>query len=55
LKLAGLSGNDRVAEFVAIDAGVPYRDRKLTDQEYGHLLQLLRSGFAVTRPDSHSE
>ena len=54
-ELAGLSGNERVAEFVAIYAGALYRDRKLTDAEYGHLRKLLRSGFAVTRSDSLSE
>jgi len=44
-ELAWLADDGRVREFVDIYAAAIYRDRKLTDEEYGHLRRLLRAGF----------
>lgn len=39
------TGNDRVREFVGIYAGAVYRDRRLSDNDYLRLQQILREGF----------
>lgn len=44
-ELADLTGNHRVRLFADTYAGAVYRDRKLTDDEYGRLLQIIRNGF----------
>jgi hypothetical protein len=44
-ELAALSGNPRVRLFADTYAGVVYRDRRLTDDEFGRLRRLVREGF----------
>lgn len=44
-EMAGESGNENMLAFVRIYAGAIYRDRKLTDEEYRQLKQILREGF----------
>lgn len=48
LELAALVDDERVREFVTVYAAALYRDRRLTEGEYGRLRHLLRSGFAGT-------
>ena len=44
-ELAGQTGNSAVREFVEVYAGAAYRDRRLNDNEWIRLRQLLREGF----------
>jgi transglutaminase-like putative cysteine protease len=44
-ELADRTGSSRVRLFVDTYAGVVYRDRQLTDDEYVRLRQMIRSGF----------
>jgi hypothetical protein len=41
-EIAAASGSSHVSDFVAIYAGVIYRDRRLTDEEYRRLKQILQ-------------
>ena len=41
-ELSAMVGNAHVADFVAIYAGAIYRDRRLTDKEYGRLREIVR-------------
>jgi hypothetical protein len=42
-EIASATGNNFIADFASIYAGAVYRDRRLSDEEYIHLKQLLRS------------
>jgi hypothetical protein len=44
-EIAEESGNEKMSEFVNIYTGAVYRDRRLTDEEYRALRQILRGGF----------
>jgi len=44
-ELADLTGSARVRLFADIYAGVVYRDRRLSDDEYRRLRELIRNGF----------
>jgi hypothetical protein len=44
-ELAASSGNGRVRAFVDIYAGAVYRERRLSDDEYGELKRMLRERF----------
>lgn len=44
-EIADRAANDRVREFAGIYAGAVYRDRRLSDDEYRRLQQILRVGF----------
>ncbi len=44
-ELADRTGNPGVRSFADIYAGAVYRDRRLTDEEYGRLRQMVRAGF----------
>ncbi|MSN24299.1 MAG: DUF3488 domain-containing protein [Geobacter sp.] len=44
-EIAERADNQRVSEFSGIYAGALYRDRRLTDDEYRRLQQILREGF----------
>lgn len=45
-EIAEKSGSEKMKEFVNIYAGAVYRDRRLTDEEYRVLREILRGGFA---------
>lgn len=49
-EIAQESGNEKVMEFVTIYAGAVYRDKRLTDDEYRLLRQILRDGFGKSPP-----
>lgn len=42
-EIASQAGNSHVSQFVTIYAGAVYHDRTLTDNEYGHLQEILRT------------
>ena len=44
-ELADLTGNGAVRKFADLYAGVVYRDRRLTEEEYIRLRQMVRNGF----------
>ena len=44
-ELADLTGNQHVQEFADVYAGVVYRDKKLTDDEYRRLSRMILKGF----------
>ncbi|MDD5287430.1 MAG: DUF3488 and transglutaminase-like domain-containing protein, partial [Desulfuromonadaceae bacterium] len=44
-EIAKESGSEKMMEFVNIYAGAVYRDRRLTDEEYRLLKQIMRDGF----------
>jgi 3-hydroxyacyl-CoA dehydrogenase len=44
-ELADLTGSPRVRQFADTYAGAVYRDRRLADDEYRRLRQMVRHGF----------